>query len=166
MVWVLTIGVLEVNPERDSIRAQRGRARSALFSRVRFKYDSVCGTSLLSCATKPCSNNLVIAFHHPEKKQNIFSKVLMCFEKVSSVSRHFSLSPLIQENKKGTLCCWAAYNRSWSSCNVSCAQSSTICSDPAHICYPSHNRSGAGHQPQLVFPLIVLCFLHCLDLGF
>ena len=34
-VWVLTIGVLEVNPELDSIRAQRGRARSALFSRVR-----------------------------------------------------------------------------------------------------------------------------------
>ena len=33
-VWVLTIGVLEVNPERDSIRAQRGRARSALFTRV------------------------------------------------------------------------------------------------------------------------------------
>ena len=33
-VWVLTIGVLEVNPERDSIRAQRGRDRSALFSRV------------------------------------------------------------------------------------------------------------------------------------
>ena len=33
-VWVLTIGVLEDNPERDSIRAQRGRARSALFSRV------------------------------------------------------------------------------------------------------------------------------------
>ena len=33
-VWVLTIGVLEDNPERDSIRAQRGRARSAHFSRV------------------------------------------------------------------------------------------------------------------------------------
>ena len=33
-VWVLTIRVLEVNPEVDSIRAQRGRARSALFSRV------------------------------------------------------------------------------------------------------------------------------------
>ena len=33
-VWVLTIGVLEVNPELDSIRAQRGRARSELFSRV------------------------------------------------------------------------------------------------------------------------------------
>ena len=33
-MWVLTIGVLEVNPELDSIRAQRGRARSALFSRV------------------------------------------------------------------------------------------------------------------------------------
>ena len=33
-VWVLTIGVLEVNREVDSIRAQRGRARSALFSRV------------------------------------------------------------------------------------------------------------------------------------
>ena len=31
-VWVLTIGVLEVNHEGDSIRAQRGRARSALFS--------------------------------------------------------------------------------------------------------------------------------------
>ena len=28
--------VLEVNPERDSIRVQRGRARSALFSRVLF----------------------------------------------------------------------------------------------------------------------------------
>ena len=35
-VWALTIGVLEVNPEGDSIRAQRGRARSALFSRVNF----------------------------------------------------------------------------------------------------------------------------------
>ena len=33
-VWVLTIGVLEVNPEWDSIRAQRRRARSALFSLV------------------------------------------------------------------------------------------------------------------------------------
>ena len=33
-MWVLTIGVLEVNPQWDSIRAQRGRARSALFSRV------------------------------------------------------------------------------------------------------------------------------------
>ena len=33
-VWVLTIGVLEVNPELDSIRAQQRRARSALFSRV------------------------------------------------------------------------------------------------------------------------------------
>ena len=33
-VWVLTIGVLEVNPERDSIRAQRERARSVLFSQV------------------------------------------------------------------------------------------------------------------------------------
>ena len=33
-VWALTIGVLEVNPELDSIGAQRGRARSALFSRV------------------------------------------------------------------------------------------------------------------------------------
>ena len=33
-MWVLTIEVLEVNPERDSIRAQRGRARSELFSRV------------------------------------------------------------------------------------------------------------------------------------
>ena len=29
-VWVLTIGVLEVNPEVESICAQRGRARSAL----------------------------------------------------------------------------------------------------------------------------------------
>ena len=28
-VWVLTLGVLEVNPEVDSIRAQRGRAQSA-----------------------------------------------------------------------------------------------------------------------------------------
>ena len=33
-VWVLTIRVLEVNHEVDSIRAQRGRARSALCSRV------------------------------------------------------------------------------------------------------------------------------------
>ena len=33
-VWVLTIGVLEVNPELDSIRAQIGRARSALLRRV------------------------------------------------------------------------------------------------------------------------------------
>ena len=33
-VWVLIIGVLEDNPERDSIRARRGRAQSALFSRV------------------------------------------------------------------------------------------------------------------------------------
>ena len=32
--WVLTIGVLKVNPELDSVRAQRGRARSTLFSRV------------------------------------------------------------------------------------------------------------------------------------
>ena len=34
-VWVLTIRVLEVNPEVESIRARadaRGRARSALFS--------------------------------------------------------------------------------------------------------------------------------------
>ena len=36
-VWVLTIGVLEVNPEVESIRAQRGRARSALFHRVLVK---------------------------------------------------------------------------------------------------------------------------------
>ena len=36
-MWVLTIGVLEVNPEVESIRAQRGRARSALFSRVFIK---------------------------------------------------------------------------------------------------------------------------------
>ena len=33
-VWVLTIGVLEVNPELYSIRAQQRRARSAIFSRV------------------------------------------------------------------------------------------------------------------------------------
>ena len=33
-VWVLTIGVLEVYPHCHSIRAQRGRARSALFSLV------------------------------------------------------------------------------------------------------------------------------------
>ena len=33
-VWILSIGVLEVNPERDSILAQRGHAQSALFSRV------------------------------------------------------------------------------------------------------------------------------------
>ena len=33
-VWVLTIGLLEVNAEVESIRAQRGRARSALISRV------------------------------------------------------------------------------------------------------------------------------------
>ena len=46
-VWVLTIGVLEVNPERDSIRAQRGPARSALFSRVS-SYNKVgsCGVVL------------------------------------------------------------------------------------------------------------------------
>ena len=31
-VWVLTHGVVEVNPEGDSIHAQRGRARSVLFS--------------------------------------------------------------------------------------------------------------------------------------
>ena len=37
-VRVLTIRVLEVNPERDSIRARRGRARSALFSRVLLKF--------------------------------------------------------------------------------------------------------------------------------
>ena len=36
-VWVLTIGVLEVNPEGDAIRAQRGRAGSALFSRDVFQ---------------------------------------------------------------------------------------------------------------------------------
>ena len=30
----LPIGVLKGNPEGDAIRAQRGRARSALFSRV------------------------------------------------------------------------------------------------------------------------------------
>ena len=36
-VWVLTIRVLEVNPERDSIRAQCGRARSVLFSRNKLK---------------------------------------------------------------------------------------------------------------------------------
>ena len=35
--WVLTIGVLEVYPHCHSIRAQRGCARSALFSRVLFK---------------------------------------------------------------------------------------------------------------------------------
>ena len=39
-MWVLTIGVLEVNPEVDSIHEQRGRARSALFSRVRVKRPS------------------------------------------------------------------------------------------------------------------------------
>ena len=33
-VWALTIWVLEVNPELGCIRAQRGRALSALFSRV------------------------------------------------------------------------------------------------------------------------------------
>ena len=38
-VWVLTIGVLEGNPEGDSIRAQRERARSALFSRVRLIFN-------------------------------------------------------------------------------------------------------------------------------
>ena len=36
-VWVLTIGGLEVNPEVESIRAHRGRARSALFYRVCLK---------------------------------------------------------------------------------------------------------------------------------
>ena len=44
-VWVLTIGVLEVNPEGDSVRAQRGRARSALFSRVLLKNKYVHITS-------------------------------------------------------------------------------------------------------------------------
>ena len=33
-VWVLTIGVLEVYPHWHSIRAQRERAQSALFSQV------------------------------------------------------------------------------------------------------------------------------------
>ena len=33
----MCIGILEVNRERDSIRAQRGRARSALFGRVVLK---------------------------------------------------------------------------------------------------------------------------------
>ena len=37
-VWFLTIGVPEVNPEGDAIRAQRRRARSALFSRVMSKF--------------------------------------------------------------------------------------------------------------------------------
>ena len=46
-VWVLTIGVLEVNPEGDAIRAQRGHARSALFSRVTI----ILGT------TTSCINN-------------------------------------------------------------------------------------------------------------
>ena len=41
-VWVLTIGVLEVNHEVESIRAQRGRARSALFSRVNIMFDFRC----------------------------------------------------------------------------------------------------------------------------
>ena len=35
----MTIGVLEVNPEVESISAQRGRARSALFYRVLFIKD-------------------------------------------------------------------------------------------------------------------------------
>ena len=35
-VWVLTSGVLVVIPELDPLRAQRGRARSALFNRVFF----------------------------------------------------------------------------------------------------------------------------------
>ena len=38
-MWVLTIGVLEVYPHCHSIRAQRGRARSALFSRVLINFD-------------------------------------------------------------------------------------------------------------------------------
>ena len=38
-VWVLTIGVLEVNPELDSICGQRVRARSALFSRVLLSFE-------------------------------------------------------------------------------------------------------------------------------
>ena len=40
-VWVQTIGVLEVNPEGDSIRAQSGRARSALLSRVIIKINEI-----------------------------------------------------------------------------------------------------------------------------
>ena len=36
-MWVLTIGLLVVNPEVDSNRAQRGRAQSALFGRVVLK---------------------------------------------------------------------------------------------------------------------------------
>ena len=33
-VWVLIIGVLEVNPELEYIHAQRGRTQKALFGRV------------------------------------------------------------------------------------------------------------------------------------
>ena len=55
-MWVLTIGVLEVNPELDSICAQRGRAYFALeqffllsntnlgLQEVTFQSNSVCPT--------------------------------------------------------------------------------------------------------------------------
>ena len=36
-MWVLTVGVLEVNLEMDSIRAQGGRARSALLVELKFR---------------------------------------------------------------------------------------------------------------------------------
>ena len=41
-VWVLTIGVLEVNPELDSVRAQRGRARSKLLSQCFIMFIVTC----------------------------------------------------------------------------------------------------------------------------
>ena len=43
-VWVLTIVVLEVNPELDSIRAKHRHARSALFSRLVLLYDAQFNT--------------------------------------------------------------------------------------------------------------------------
>ena len=61
-VWVLTIRVLEVNPELDSIRAQRGRARSALFSRVFVNVIHGTGPIARFCylqsisSTKKCKN--------------------------------------------------------------------------------------------------------------
>ena len=54
-MWVLTIGVLEVYPHWHTIRAQRGRARSALFSRVKiigqkpFPSEVVFFTSIVQC---------------------------------------------------------------------------------------------------------------------
>ena len=52
-VRVRTIGVLEVNAEVDSIRAQRGRARSALFSRVYIIYRTVPNCQASEVAPEP-----------------------------------------------------------------------------------------------------------------